>query len=494
MRWLAGETLDEDEAQRLGVKGEDGKWLPSLADAQAIGRTLAAIMTLCRLRGRPFILVFDQVENLDEAEIKALARFCHALLDQAPNLLLVTSGVQRELLDYVERTIIPTAAWERMNQETCQLSLIKSAQARQLLEVRLEPFFESFVSLPDIKARLAEDSIFPVGQRWLDAEFGDAVELKPRHVIAWARKRWQEQIERLRQIGPDEWLRRWRDIGPIVVPPRPIEDVIDEKVEGKIHEQVRRRKLDPSGLPPDAANLCGLVESLLAQCRGEGHDYSLVELSRPKPRIKTHKPTYDLVVRERSPDGREPTTGLTFVVTGSKTSTAGFLRRMQQDPQAPDHVLVVGDERQPVECAATGQDYLAKLEQRGGERFRVQTAVVRPVRAARRPESGRRRSPFRRPRSLAGRGQSATDARRSDRLAPSPGSLPQSRAPPRVVVRERDPLPAPPPPPLDAFEIKKFISAQIALTMGMSSIELAKKYHAQIEGDCAVRMRTSSKC
>ena len=83
-------------------------------------------MELCSLASQAFILVFDQVENLAGEEIAALSRFCHALLDHATNLLVVTSGVPKEILDYKEQGSISSSSWERIaRKKSCCTSSVR---------------------------------------------------------------------------------------------------------------------------------------------------------------------------------------------------------------------------------------------------------------------------------------------------------------------------------------------------------------------------------
>jgi hypothetical protein len=469
--------LDPEEAERLGVKPDDGQALASLPDNQAIERVMVAMMELCRLRSKPFILVFDQVENLDPDELQSLARFCHVLIDRAPNLLLVTAGVQKQLLEAKEADYITGASWDRIAQNELMLYQIEPTQARQLLEARLERFFESYAILPRVKKLLTTDTIFPLGTNWLQEQIGDVPEVKPRLVIGWAQRRWKEQAAALKKLGGDAWLREWEKTAIDVVEVRRPEEIIDDKVEAKIRDQISRRELDPSGLPPDASNQCGLVEALLKQCRDGAARYSIIGLERP-PGRKTQKPTYDLLVQERSSDGREVRTGLTFVVTGSKTSTAASLRRLLQDPQPPEHALVVCDERQPLECGAAGQKHLEQLKQRGAERFKVMTlsfqqyaqldALEAVIGEAR---SGDLEAMFGNEGSRQLTEQEVIASHhRQDRYRKHPLLRELLCEEPLLVQKpEMKQLPE------DALQ--QFIAAQLALTMGMSSIELARKYH-----------------
>jgi hypothetical protein len=482
IRWLSGEPLDEAETVRLGLKTEQGQSLAVLQDNRQVERVLIALMELCRLDDQSFIVVFDQVENLDSDEISALSRFCHSLLDHATNLLVVTSGVELELIEYKKQGFIPSSSWDRIAQHEVMLYLISPVQARQLLEARIEKFFESFMTLPEVKERLTTDTLFPLGQEWLAEQIDNAIAVKPRHVISWARKRWRDQANRLREQGGEAWLEEWAEAAPRVEELRSTEQIVDHCVEEKIREQVRRRELDPSALPPDASNLCGLVEALLKQCEGARDDYTLVNVARPQGRTKTAMPAYDLLAQERTPDGRMVATGVTFIVTEAKISIAASLRRMCEDSPPPDHVLVVCDARLPMECAQAGQDYLNRLEQRGPDRFRVVNltltqyaeldaleAVLGEARSGdlevMLPQDGNRRLT---PEEVI------ASHHRQDRYRSHP------------LLREllcEEPLPpvAPPEPKLDAAEFREFIRSQLALTMGLSSVELAQKYCARAD-------------
>ena len=62
-------------------------------------------------------------------------------------------------------------------------------------------------------------------------------------------------------------------------------------------------------------------------------------------------------------------TGIVFLATENRTSTTAALRRMTEDPEPPDHVFLVSDERQPLALGDKGQEYLDSLRSRGRERF-----------------------------------------------------------------------------------------------------------------------------
>src|SRR5262249_15080893 len=135
---------------------------------QDVKNVLIALTRLAFVSGQPFILCLDQVENLDPEKLKPLARFLHALLDHASNLLVITSGVRQTLLEYCEQGVIPEAAWDRIAQYKVELRRVQRQEARRVLEARLERFHEPFIEVSEVHRRLQEDTLFPLGRAWLD--------------------------------------------------------------------------------------------------------------------------------------------------------------------------------------------------------------------------------------------------------------------------------------------------------------------------------------
>ena len=167
LAWLSGEEIDADAATRLGLKVE-GQESAALADDQAVEQVFLALANLAQIRDQPFVLCIDQVDNLDPDKLKALARFLHALLDHASNMLVIVSGVKQTLLAYREDDIIPEAAWDRIAQYKVELPRIHKDDARKILEARLERFHEPFMELDPVRRHLQEDTLFPLGRAWLD--------------------------------------------------------------------------------------------------------------------------------------------------------------------------------------------------------------------------------------------------------------------------------------------------------------------------------------
>jgi hypothetical protein len=356
-------------------------------------------------------------------------------------LLVITSGVKQTLLKYYEEQIIPEAAWDRIAQYRVELPRVRGHEARKILEARLERFHEPFHNIAEVHRHLLEDTLFPLGLGWLEAQLGDGLEFRPRHVLIWARDEWEAQQAELARLGGAAWLRDWLgkprgDREPRELTPEEIEAAIDGLVDRKIAEQVAQHRLHPGSLPPDAGNLAGLVETLLGHCRGEGLPYTFRGVER-KQRRGNRLPSYDLLVRERrEPDGREVTSGVLFVTNVGVSATAA-LRRLLEDDHPPDHRLLVTDhERRPLKVGAQGVEYYKDLEKLGREHFEhlkinfEQYAALDALRdvvgMARSGDLEIQVAPRHAPRGFRGRGH---------RLAPSQGSL--SRSPAASAAADR---------------------------------------------------------
>ena len=131
-----------------------------------------------------------------------------------------------------------------------------------------------------------------------------------------------------------------------------------------------RRELEPHTLPPDAANLSGLVESLLRQSVRADAPHRIEWIERPGPLKSGRLPAYHLVVGLRQ-DGGAPTfrIGVAFIATANATSTAAALRRILDDPEPPDRVVLVSEVRQPLNLGTKGRTYFDKLQGRGPGQF-----------------------------------------------------------------------------------------------------------------------------
>ncbi|MEJ7637037.1 MAG: hypothetical protein WKF75_03355 [Singulisphaera sp.] len=211
LAWLSGEEIDADAATRLGLKvaGQESAALP---DDQAVEHVLLALAHLAQVRDQPFVLCIDQVDNLDHDKLKALARFLHALLDHASNMLVIVSGVRQTLLSFLEDNIITQAAWDRIAQYK---SNSPGTQGRRPQDPRggLEPFHKSFLELGPVRRHLQEDTLFPLGRTWLASQLGDALDFRPRDIVIWARDAWDDEHAKLSSLGAERWFEEWPHTG-----------------------------------------------------------------------------------------------------------------------------------------------------------------------------------------------------------------------------------------------------------------------------------------
>ena len=484
--WLSGDAIDPGPATYLGFKA-DGREPLMLGDNEKVAEVLQVLTRLALVSRQPFVLCVDQVDNLDPDELKPLARFLHALLDRAANLLVVTSGVKQTLLGYQRDGVIPDAAWDRIAQYKIDLKRVTRPEARKIVEARLERFHEPFLGLDEIRRLVHEDTLFPLGRPWLDGRFGDDVEYRPRVVLTWGRDAWDDLRAVLARQGGEAWLRGWTpaaeapDVkaGRAEPTPAEVEATIDATVDRKIAEQVAQQRLQPGSLPPDAGNLAGLVESLLGQCRGVGLPYTFRAVEKMKK--KGNKlPPYDLLVRERrEPDGREVTTGVLFVTNVGLSATSA-LRRLLEDDKPPDHRLLVTDqERRPLSVGRQGEEYYKDLEALGRDRFEHLKLDFEQYAAldALRDVVGLARSGDLEIEAPPGTPRPVTEAEvvashhRKDRYRGHPLLRP-------LLTEEPAPAEAGAPEALtlDEADVRQYVSAQLAWMMGSTATAIAKGY------------------
>jgi hypothetical protein len=374
-RWLAGDALDPDEAGRLGVAVGSGREPAALTDDEQVKRVLIALAQIASYRQQPLLLGFDQVDNLEPEQFAALARFLHALLDSAANLLVVTAGVRETIARWKERGVIQASTWDRLAEHEIELQRVTVPEARQVVQARLQPFQEAFLSLPPVKDLVQKDYLFPLGEAWAKEFLGDKIEVRPRDVVTWAREGWRRRQEAVEEQGGTAWLARWEGATPPPPPPPPLTEeeirrLIDEKVDARMQEHRRQRELEPQTLPPDADNLAGLLLALLRRCAEGGRFPALVRVERlPRPRYGP-PPAYDLVLRGPGPDGKGSRTGVLCLVVGNRNTMAAFLRRLAEEGEPPERVVLVTDERRPLDPAERGREYLDEVRREYRSRFR----------------------------------------------------------------------------------------------------------------------------
>lgn len=493
VRWLSGDPLDAEEARRLRLPPTREE-IVTLADDQQIKLVLVALGQIAQFAGQPFLLCLDQIENIDAAAVSSLTRFLQAVLDSAPNLLLVTCGVHDVLGQWLAQRVIHTAAWDRIAQFEIMLPRVTPHEARQILDARLDGVTTPFMEVGPIKDRVLGDRLFPLGSDWFAKTVADKLDLRPRDVIRWARAEWASQQRRLTEAGGPAWLAAWSggegtcgtvDLGAI-----PLEERIDRKVAAKVAEQKAQRQIDPTTLPPDGDNLAGLTYALLRQCLDAPRPYALTSVTQPPRPSPRQRPTFHLLARRRD-GGADTSVGVLFLTTGNATSTAAWIfRRVLEDRKPPEHLLLVTDQRRPLRLGPKGQDYLDQLRRNYGGRFAAmdltfgQYADLDALEVA----AGMARSGDLEIDLPAGEVRRVTEAEvvashhRCDRYAAHAllrtllGATAEPPAKEKDKVIEGTKNPIHPDGAAEEQDARQFIAAQLGLTFGASGHELAVKY------------------
>jgi hypothetical protein len=375
VRWLSGGALDPVEARLLGLPPARRRDEPvALEDAQQIKQVLVALSRLALTRNQPLLIAIDQVDNLDAEQFAALARFLEALLDTAPNLLVVTAGIQATLLEWKQRGAVQLSAWDRIAQTEVRLQRLTPGQAERLVRTRLDDFFIPFLGLDKVNLAREEDPLFPLGRAWSARTLLEQIEIRPRDVINLAHRGWQQQQARLRQVGGEDWLLSWASgEAPEPAPPAfwsPGQRLaaIDKEVERQLLGARNELHAAPGNMPSDADQLAGVLNDVLQRLREPPLD--LVEVERiPSPR-RGAPPAYHLSLRRRTASG-ETTTGVLVMATGAAVAVTAFLKRLRQKSQPLDRVVLVTDERVGMPLGDKGEEHLEALKQRGPGQFLV---------------------------------------------------------------------------------------------------------------------------
>ncbi len=378
VRWLAGETLDAEEAKTLGLppplRGEE---TVTLRDNQQIKHVLVALTRLAAARNRPFLLVFDQVDNLDREQVGALARFLEALIDSSPNLLVVTAGIRATLMQWREAKVIQDSAWDRLAQEEITLLRLQIPEAVEIVAARLRQFLCPYSGIAEVERRRSEDALFPLGEGWRERTLGGRAEIRPRDAINQARIGWRQQQAVLANLDPVEWLRNWPHPSSSdpeiegISDPDAMHRLLDEKIAEKWTEIIARYQAEPHALSHNADHLAGLVYSALMQCRDADHRYGVWEVARV-PAPKAGKPTYHLSLRVRETAGGDDVRiGILFLAERNAISVAGYLKRLLEHWGDYHRVVVATVDAIGLPLGKAGEESLQALRERGEDHFRT---------------------------------------------------------------------------------------------------------------------------
>jgi hypothetical protein len=494
VRWLSGEALDAEEARRLGLPaGRDPEGPVALADNQHVKQVLVALAQLARAAGRLLLLCFDQVDNLDEDQVKALARFLHDLLDSAGSLLIVTTGVKHTLLGFQQRGVITETSWDRIGQFEVTLGRLQREQGYPLLRARLLHFLEPFRGLKEIEERLREDPLFPLGVAWFDARLRDLPDFRPRDLLGWACDRWQQLQHDLASAPNEDWLKH-RGEAPKPPPPPSPEDpeaARDRLIAERLGEHQALLLREPARLAVDADRLLALIEAALKQAQGGAYH---LRTYRRHPIAKSGaRGPYDLTVEQATAaEGPRSRVGVRVLAPEHPRNITTALERIIEADSPPERALLVTDERQELRPGKKGAELLAELEQRGPDRFLHFKVSLRQLAEldALQTVVGMARAGDLEVETAPGQRRAVTEEEviaahhRAGRylahpllrellggpIAPAPAAAP---APPAAVV----------PADLDVQDARQFLMAKVALSGPVSVEELATLFVAERSGN-----------
>jgi hypothetical protein len=349
VRWLSGLALEPDEARTLVLPPAVPRDEPvALADVQQIKQVLVALARLAAARRQPFVLAFDQVDNLDTDQASALARFLEALIDAAPNLLVVTAGVRATLFRWRQERLIQDSSWDRLAQFEVELQRVNGTEAGELIRARLDDFWRPYENLSDLQQRRQQDEYFPLGRAWYERQFHDKTDLRPRDVINLAREAWPARASKKTTVQAVDTL---------------LDQMLDEKIA---------QLCPPQAQPPerDTGDLAELLRTVLIQCRDAAPAYGLLEVKRVPPVRKHQKPLYDLSILVRGgPDAPAVRVGLLALNTPRAAEVTVRLRRLTKQLPVVDRFVLLTTEHRSLPLGSRGTRYLTALQHHFGERF-----------------------------------------------------------------------------------------------------------------------------
>jgi hypothetical protein len=371
VQYLSGSALEADEARALNLPPAVPRdEAVALADAQQIKVVLVALARLAAARQTPFILAFDQVDNLDTDQASALGRFLEAVIDAAPNLLVLTAGVRATLFRWLQTGVIQHSSWDRLAQFEVELQRVTGVEVGAMIRARLEDFFRPCGDLEGLRQRRHADNYFPLGTAWYEGRFKDKNDLRPRDAINQACEAWRGEQERWRNAGVAAWLNgvpESTDLPPpLVADETPPSDALDRVLDEEIAGLCSPRS-PPAG---DAVDLAELLRAVLVQCRDGSPVYGVADVNRVPPLRKNQKPHYDLSILLRGGvDGPSVRVGLLALTSPRAREVVVRLRRLTRQLPAVDRFVLLTADWIGLPLRDRGAAYLTALQEHFGERF-----------------------------------------------------------------------------------------------------------------------------
>jgi len=192
LNWLKGESIDADDARKIGIRKKDDVPHPEMSGREINELCKYRIQDFCQLAGffRPFVFCFDQTENYgkDKSLAKELGSVIQVLADETYNQMTVITTNQIPWT----KNIAPHWEDAYLNRLSSPLELegINRNQAEELIEQRFR------------KCKIEhEKSYFTADRIWLDQLFKDVNELCIRDFIKECDKHWLEITEKSEKLN-----------------------------------------------------------------------------------------------------------------------------------------------------------------------------------------------------------------------------------------------------------------------------------------------------
>lgn len=248
--WLKGAVLDEEDAERLGVRARSEYSGAALEqEARDILAGLGRLLARYRI---PLLVCFDRLENLEtQDQIRAQGKMVELLVDSVSSVLPVifARGLQ----------------WEETIRDQLNQHVVSRLEANQFVLANCTP--EQALALVRERLRIAFgvetlNDLYPFDEGDLRESF--SVGLSPREVIAQANRK-------LRRILREE--------------PAEAESA-EEKLRREFKSQLEAVRGNPESHPPDRGRMRRALELYLGNGLEEGESARIGSVARPAKKDK----------------------------------------------------------------------------------------------------------------------------------------------------------------------------------------------------------------
>lgn len=329
--WLQGAVLDEEDAERLRVRGRSES--SGAALEQEARDVLAGLGQLLARYRIPLLTCFDRLENLETPEqIRAQGKMVEFLVDSVRSALPVifARGLH----------------WEETIRDQLNQHVVSRLEANQFLLSNCTP--EQGLALVRERLRIAFgmealSELYPFDEDELREAF--SVGLSPREVIAQANRK----LRRILREGPAK------------------AESAEDRLRREFKSQLEAVRGDPDSQPPDRGRMRKGLELYMSNMQGEGAAAVAGPVRRPAKRDKY----VDLEV-PLAGEGKGKAKGLVIIDTelhhaSVRAALKRGVRHLERDPDG--FVLYIRDSRcgfpGPAKWKATNQ-MLQAFRAKGG--------------------------------------------------------------------------------------------------------------------------------